>query len=112
MKSTIVKRTALLFFLALPIFVYAQNEEYLPLAFGDVTQPTNETVNFGPNYGSATYQLCSTTVASPYSLVTEASDVSPGSDFYAVVLFDSTVAGTLRTRYLSITQRPLVHTRI
>jgi hypothetical protein len=94
MTSRIVKRTALLFFLILPLFVYAQNEDYLPLAFGDVAQPTNQTVNFGPNYGSVTYQLCSTTVASPYSLVTEASDVSPGGDFYAVVLFDSSVPGS------------------
>ncbi len=94
MKNTMFKTVAPLLFLAFPSFMYAQNQEYVPLAFGTVTQPTNQTVNFGPNYGSTTYQLCSTTSSSPYSLVTEAADVSPGGNFYAVVLFDSTVPGT------------------
>lgn len=113
MKSTILKTAALLLFAAFSPFIHAQNQEYVPLAFGTVTQPTNQTVNFGPNYGSTTYQLCSTTSPSPYSLVTEAADVSPGSNFYAVVLFDPSAAGTYSdTIYLYYTTTTCPYTTL
>jgi hypothetical protein len=113
MENSILKTAALLLFVASPSFMHAQNEEYLPLAFGTVTQTTNQTVNFGPNYGGATYLLCSTTSSSPYSLVTEASDVSTGNYFYAVVLFSPSAPGTYTdTIYLNYTTTTCPYTSL
>jgi hypothetical protein len=113
MRSRIVKRAALLFFVVLPLFVYAQNEEQLPLAFGTVTQSTTKNVNFGPNYGGSTYQLCSITSPSPYSIVTYQEPVAPGNSFTAVVQFDPTASGTYSdTIYLYYTTTTCPNTNL
>jgi len=94
MRQIFLRAVATILFLGLPSLLHAQPElETMPYAFGTVPPLTVRNVNFGQNFGSNTFTLCSVSAPAPYTVPTEAYNVGPGGDFYAEVEFDPSTGG-------------------